>query len=262
MKIPMLNIVRAFGIAILFGAFGWSANADSDPKPKAPTVTVLGAVKDPGTYDYRVNMTVMDALTVSGGVVVDSADLSSATLTHDGKERPLDLTGLLKRGDMVNNVTLSPGDCIIVPENHSRVYVFGEVRQPGFCNLHANDRLVDVLAAVGGPLPTADLDKISLIHISPKKNCAIFEKDDLGRYLRFGDGSANKLIQAGDCIYVPSKERSFRPQDLWVPLQKLHLLNDNARLIPPGDGGHCDLNHSIMLVSSLTRSVPRYILEL
>ena len=198
---------------------------------KRTVVTVVGQVKEPGSFDYKENMTVMELLTVCGGVNPDVADLHGSILTHDGKDANIDLFSMLRAGDMTQNIKLAAGDILTVPEYHARVYVYGEVRQPGFYVYHPNDRMLDALNGVGGPLPTADLDKVNLIHIAADKKTVTFEKVDLGKYLKVGDATVNKEVQPGDSLYIPSKSHKFTPQDLWIPLQGMNLLRAGATII-------------------------------
>jgi len=198
---------------------------------KRTVVSVVGEVKEPGSFDYKDNMTVLELLTVAGGVLPDIADLHGSSITHDGRVQPLDLYALIKNGDMSANIKLIAGDVLTIPEYRSRIYVYGEVRQPGFYLYHPNDRMLDALNGVGGPLPTADLDKVNLIHIAADKKTAVFEKIDLGKYLKVGDVSVNREVQPGDSLYVPSKSQKFSLRDLWIPLQGMNLLSAGARVV-------------------------------
>lgn len=199
-------------------------------------VTVVGEVKEPGSYDYKDNMTVMDALTACGGVLDDTADLKAAMVTHDGKDMPVDMYSMLHQGDMTNNIKLSSGDRIVVPQMRNRIYVFGDVQHPGYYLYKPNDRMLDALQGVGGPNADADLDKINLIRIDPTKNVANFQRVDVGKFLKKGDMSTNLTVQPGDCLYVPSKTRGFHMEDAWVALTSLNLLNAGAQVFRSGIG--------------------------
>jgi len=226
-----MKLAHVISLVILLGAFALPVKADNDPKPNVDTVTVLGAVKNPGTYDYKENMTVMEVLTVAGGVLSDTADLSAATLTHDGKESPLDLTALLKKGDMANNVKLSPGDRLLIPANSNRVHVYGKVRQTGFYFFHANDRVLDAIAAAGGPLPSADLNKVNLIHIGHDPKHRVQEFANLLPYLTKGDETGNKRLQPGDSVCVPGK---LTPKDYLPPSLRDQLPDYSPSIRRPG----------------------------
>jgi polysaccharide export outer membrane protein len=65
-------------------------------------------------------MTVLGALLAVGGLGTFAAgNRSHLVRTVDGKqtEIPLKLDALLNKGDMSQNVTLRPGDVLVVPES-------------------------------------------------------------------------------------------------------------------------------------------------
>ena len=81
-------------------------------------INVVGQVRQPGVIPYRDNLTVFDAISDSGGYNDGTADLTKATLTHNGVASPINLDPMLRHGDMAANVTLSPGDQISIPESY------------------------------------------------------------------------------------------------------------------------------------------------
>ena len=180
--------------------------------------SVVGEVKNPGSYPYKENMTVLDALTDVGGTLQD-ADLSDAKLMHDGNEGPIDLDALLRHGDLTKNIQLSAGDRITVPEG-DRVYVYGAVQRPGYYNFKPGDTVLDAMNAAGGPTPTyapsaqPDLAKINLIRVDKAAKKATIHVIDLQRFLNKGDLSQNVSLQPGDVLYVPTKSHKMTFQDV------------------------------------------------
>jgi len=83
-------------------------------------VRVIGQVQKPAAIAYREGMTVLDALLAVGGLGTFAAgNRSHLVRTVDGKqtEIPLKLDALLNKGDMSQNLTLRPGDVLVVPES-------------------------------------------------------------------------------------------------------------------------------------------------
>jgi polysaccharide export outer membrane protein len=83
-------------------------------------VKVIGQVQKPAPIPYREGMTVLDALLAVGGLGTFAAgNRSHLVRTVDGKqtEIPLKLDALLNKGDMSQNLTLRPGDVLVVPES-------------------------------------------------------------------------------------------------------------------------------------------------
>jgi protein involved in polysaccharide export with SLBB domain len=162
--------------------------------------TVTGEVTKPGSYLFKPEMTVMDAMTAASSYLPD-ADLQDATLTRD-------LNSLMRQGDMSQNLPLQAGDKITVPIGN-RVYVYGAVIKPGFYTLLPGDRFLDALNAAGGPIQGpdfhADLNKITLIRNAPNGNHEDIYHVDLQAFLKKGDPIGNPLLQPKDVIWIGDK---------------------------------------------------------
>ncbi len=104
-----------------------------------------------------------------------------------------------------NNVNLDKNEFIIV-------HITGEVKNPGVYKLEDGARVIDAINLAGGPLPTADLDKVNLadflrdgskIYIPPKL-------ENSGNGIRSQAGSSITKINASESdkvnINTASKE--------------------------------------------------------
>jgi polysaccharide export outer membrane protein len=85
-------------------------------------VRIVGATERPASIPYRANMTLLDAMIAVGGLSEFAAGDRARLIRHDrasGQQREYDLriARLLRRGDTSANVTLQPGDVIIIPES-------------------------------------------------------------------------------------------------------------------------------------------------
>ena len=195
--------------------------------------SVVGEVSKPGSYPYKSDMTVLDALTAVGPML-PTADLSAATVTHNGHDQRIDLQPMLHGTDMNNNFKLSAGDRIVIPQG-GRTYVYGAVAKPGFYQYQPNDRLLDALNAAGGPISGsdygADLKKVNIVRPSPNKMEATVIKVNMENYLR-PDGNkvdmkGNPPLQPGDAIYV--SDRKSKPNIL-SSLSSIGILLQGARI--------------------------------
>ncbi len=80
-----------------------------------------------------------------------------------------------------------------------KIYVVGEVNQPGSYNISALSSLTNALVAAGGPSTLGTLRKIEL-----KRNNQTIEEFDFYDFLLYGDKSKDCRLEAGDVIFVPT----------------------------------------------------------
>lgn len=84
-------------------------------------IKVTGQVKTPEALAYHEGMTVLDALLAVGGLTDFAAgNRARVVRTEDGKQQEIKirLDKLLEKGDMSQNITLRPGDVLLVPQSH------------------------------------------------------------------------------------------------------------------------------------------------
>jgi polysaccharide biosynthesis/export protein len=184
------------------------------PEGAPSTVLVLGQVLKPGSYELQGEMRVMDALSQAGGPT-PQADLAHVRLTREGQVQVADLRSLASgtqaspspagtAPDLAANLSLRPGDTIVVPESDNQVYVLGDVTKPDAYRLRAGDRVFDVLTRAGGPGSKADTHKAVLMRRDEHGQPAA-QHLDLARMLQKGDMRQNMALQPGDVILIPSK---------------------------------------------------------
>lgn len=193
-------------------------------------INVVGEVKQPGSIYYKENVNVLDALSSSGGINEDTADLNNATLTHNGVTKKIDLYALLRNGDLHENTVLSAGDTLTIPELHNRTYVYGDVGRPGYYYFKPGDRLTDAFSNAG-VAPDADLNKVNLIHVSADKKVAKLDRVNLNDFLLRGKISGNPEVQPGDAVYVPKQAHVFKLEDIFAPLQAVGSVSYTTRLL-------------------------------
>jgi protein involved in polysaccharide export with SLBB domain len=79
-------------------------------------VYVFGQVKSPGTFRYKDHMTVIEAITLAGGVTVEAQpNQTTITRVRDGVEvtYPIRINDIVR--GQARNVELLPGDIVNVP---------------------------------------------------------------------------------------------------------------------------------------------------
>ncbi len=109
-----------------------------------------------------------------------------------------DFQKLFDNKDDSYNVVLQDGDVIFVPENPRRVFVYGQVNNPGFVDFKPDQSMKWYINKAGGFASGAAEDRARII----RGNNKVWLKDD-----------ENIVVYAGDEIYVP------RPPDVPATLQ-------------------------------------------
>jgi polysaccharide export outer membrane protein len=98
-------------------------------------VSVLGAVKNPGTYELLGRQTVLWILSIAGGLTNEAGEeIIVIRQLADGSSSSLriPLEDLILKGDPTLNLPLEPNDIVNVPiDKMVQVYVGGAVNKPG-----------------------------------------------------------------------------------------------------------------------------------
>ena len=168
-------------------------------------VYVLGRVANPGSVSFQGPGTLLEALSLAGGMPADinKTFLSRCSITR-GKNMLMwiDLRELLERGNMNLNARLQNGDVIFIPMSEDQnAYVLGEVRNPGAIQLRTQMNVMNAIMASGGPTKGANLHDVFLIHQAQGKG--MVELINLMELVGRGNGTKNYILRDGDMIYVP-----------------------------------------------------------
>lgn len=88
-------------------------------KPLEERILVVGEVRAPAAIAFREGLTILDAFVQSGGGT-EFADLDSVKIVRSGaggkrQEIGVDLERILKKADVSLNLSLRPGDIVMVP---------------------------------------------------------------------------------------------------------------------------------------------------
>ncbi|HEX5138932.1 MAG TPA: polysaccharide biosynthesis/export family protein [Planctomycetota bacterium] len=112
---------------------------------------VLGHVQQPLVLPVDGNTTLLDGIARAGGIK-DTGDIEGAYVIRSGKLLSVSLGDILLRGDTSRNVAMQNGDMVYVPDKTDwKVYVLGEVRQPGIVPMDSRGlNLADAIAAAEG----------------------------------------------------------------------------------------------------------------
>lgn len=167
----------------------------------AQTYNVLGAVRAPGSFPYRRDVTIRDALAAAGGLVESgdgAASRTSARLVRwDGQAMPLPLADVLGGGGAFSVLTLEPGDTLVI-DRRGAVAVIGQVRTPGVIEIDGETRVSEMVARAGGATEAGDADRISI-----RRADGTAEEVSIRANL-----AQEALVRPGDTVYVPEMERA------------------------------------------------------
>jgi polysaccharide export outer membrane protein len=89
--------------------------------PADRQVRVIGEATDPQAIPFRENMTLLDVMIATKGLTKFAAGNRAVILRKVGakeKRIPVHLSDLIKDGDISQNLTMRPGDTLIIPQSY------------------------------------------------------------------------------------------------------------------------------------------------
>jgi polysaccharide export outer membrane protein len=164
-------------------------------------VSVLGEVKNPGVYPDLGSHSLLDFISVAGGITPTAG--KAVSITHKNDPDHPTVVQLDNSPDVAKKagVEILPGDTIVVSRS-GIVYVVGDLAKPGGFLIENNDRLtaLQAVALAQGANKTAVLNKSRLIRRTP--NGPQETRVELGKVLA---GKQTDLrLEDGDILFVPS----------------------------------------------------------
>ncbi|MEM6909966.1 MAG: polysaccharide biosynthesis/export family protein [Verrucomicrobiota bacterium] len=198
---------------------------------------ILGRVYAPGIYPLRQPTSLLEAISMAGGLFAarfsgrteELADLGNSVLIRDGKILPIDFVELVREGDTSQNVFLRHNDFIYLPSaQSSRVLLLGAVQKPQAVSFRDSLSLVEAMAYGAGPLAAASLTKVVILRGSikdPQVAIVDFKAILTGK-------ETDLALQPGDIIWVP-KDIWDKPEE-YVDL----ILQDAVRTIAINEGAN------------------------
>ncbi|MEP3629688.1 MAG: SLBB domain-containing protein [Hyphomicrobiales bacterium] len=177
--------------------------------PSERAVQVLGAMKNPGRYEWADEMSFFDLIAAAGGPTKD-ADLAKIKILEKHADGSVNATFfnmsefVEKGGSTADLPEIHAGYVIIFPSNdgetagsESTIKVLGEVQTPGNVEFLEGQTLIDVLLQTGGVSTDAAVDRIRVL--SGGEPVYV----NLQEYLDTGNASILPDLKPGATIYVP-----------------------------------------------------------
>ena len=205
-----------------------------------PTVSVLGAVQRPGTYELTSGIRVSSLISIAGNILpevyYDEAELIRRV--YDEEKKQLDIRrfrfdlGRALRGD--EDPVLENGDQLVIRSlraAHVTVTIDGEVRFPGRYVFPAGAHITDLIAAAGGVLEHADLRAAFFTRRSVKELQKQRFEHLAERTRRLYEASLEKMVQSGRSREgLAAKLALVQTQEL---LARMNGRQSNGRVIIP-----------------------------
>lgn len=129
-------------------------------------VSIIGAVRTPGTHEMVGRTTLLEAISDAGGV--DPMESSGRVrILRDGLTGApieIDLRVLLEEGNTAYNIRLKPGDVVnVVVKEVFTIFVSGQVRAPGSFTLRESVTLLKAISLAGGLTDHAAANKVRIV---------------------------------------------------------------------------------------------------
>jgi len=195
--------------------------------PTSRSIRIMGQVNNPGRFEWNDEMNLLDLLSHAQGPT-SRADIANVRILSSEQQGAKPTVFNLERfikygGDLTQIPLLRAGYTVIVPElpqdpsdnkaqwvrqsKENSIYIMGAVGAPGRYTFNSELAFLDILTAANGPTADADLQHVKVVrrHLPH----AASDEFNLALYLKTGDETILPQVQAGDTIYVPSKNASW-----------------------------------------------------
>ena len=155
-------------------------------------VAVLGNVQKPGRYPLDATTAkVTDLIALAGGIAPTGSDQITVMTTRNGRteRREIDLAGMIRSGDLTQNLELQAGDTIYVGRA-PMIYVTGEVTRAGAYRVEKDMTVMQAIALGGGITPRGT-----------ERGIRIHRKNGDGQIHRM-EAKLTDPVQTDDVIFV------------------------------------------------------------
>lgn len=126
-------------------------------------VSMIGEVRQPGSYTVSSLSTVFNLLYAAGGPNRSGSWREVQIIRGDSIAHTFDLYDLIVYGNQSDNIRLRDQDVVKVPPYINRVQLTGEVKRPGLFELKDGETLNDLMMFTGGFGASAYKDRI-IVH--------------------------------------------------------------------------------------------------
>ena len=174
---------------------------------RSETVTIAGAVNNPGMFTITNGMRLADLFAKAGGSAVrdfddqmlDAADYQNSIIVRNGEILPVNFSLAIEKGDRYHNVKLKKGDYIyIAVRSEAMVSIIGSINRP---HKRLWDQNLGILELISSGLGTKEEHWQYGVIIRGGVENPRFYRFDLDGMLQ--GRCANVRLQPGDVVYIP-----------------------------------------------------------
>lgn len=211
-------------------------------KLRGITVFVVGQAQQPGTYNLSGLSTLVNAVFASGGPSVNGS-MRAIELKRNGQTvTTLDLYDFIARGDKSKDVTLQPGDVIMIPPAGPRMALTGVTDHAAIYEVKPGTTVQNILSLGGGLSTLASPQKALLESIVNAPGTAKRQVKDLslnaaGLAHTLQDGHVLTLLPISPAFANAVTLQGTVAQPLrntWFPGMRVQdLIPDREALITP-----------------------------
>jgi len=152
--------------------------------PLATIVRRDESLTDPKSVNYQL----MEKFKHSNLTIYDTTRYQIDIIMREPRVA-CDFEAIFKSKDANDNITLKDGDIVKIPSNPKTVFVFGQVKNPGYIEFEEGKNMEWYIQKAGGYAETSNKDGARIIR---------------GKNKVWVEGKKNVLVYAGDEIYVPA----------------------------------------------------------
>ncbi len=159
---------------------------------RSKKVVILGKVRTPGLIELRGEISFLELISKAGGLSNEAGDTATIKRSSGGNNDVIiiDLTSLIERGDLTQNVRIMDGDTVNISKA-GMCFVTGEVKSPGTYPCGEDSTVLKIIALSGGFTGKASKSSVRIVRI-------VNEERKL-----FKDVSLDTRLMQDDVIVVP-----------------------------------------------------------
>ena len=167
--------------------------------PSLKKISVVGAVKNPGTFLVNPFISLTEAIKYAGGLVENSSLRKIKIIDSGDNIKEIDLYDFLVFGNRKNDINLQNGDTILIPATSNFVEITGEVLRPQNYEYLTNDTFEDLIEFAMGTNSLANYNNISIFYL--------LNEEELSKRVRIGDLVEDIMFELniGRLISIPFK---------------------------------------------------------